>query len=182
MSYPALDEVLVFAFLPLLIGLASSIPNLQVGEPARLFSLPAINENAARDLVNSSQVNLADLTEGSKKTTKGVVLFFFSKEKGGQDLKELNKLSKKYQRKGIRFIGISVDQGDLGALSDWIESSKLSFPVLRDNHRVVAQRYSISQLPMTYVIDNVGDVLAIGAPTGAQIAPEIEAELVPLLR
>ena len=182
MSYPALDEVFVFAFLPLLIGLASSIPNLQVGEPARLFSLPAINETAARDLVNSNHVNLADLTEGSKKSTKGIVLFFFSKEKGGQDLKEINKLSKKHQRNGIRFLGISVDQGDLGVLSDWIESSKLAFPVLRDNHRVVATRYGIRQLPMTYVLDDAGDVLAIGAPSGTQIAPEIEAELVPLLR
>ena len=177
-----MNEVFVLAFLPLLLGLASSPPDLRVGEPARLFSLPAINETAARALVSSNHVSLADLTEGADKTGKGVVLFFFTQDKGGKDLAELNKLYKNYSRQGIRFLGISVDQGDLGALSDWIESSKLEFPVLRDNHRVVAERYNIKQLPMTYIVDGAGDVLAIGAPAGPNLVPEIEAELVPLLR
>jgi peroxiredoxin len=177
-----LIEVFVLAMIPLLFGLASSPPDLRVGEPARLFSLPAINETAARSLVSSNHVSLADLTEGADKQGKGVVLFFFTQAKGGEDLQELNRLYKRYSRQGIRFLAISVDQGDLGALSDWIESADLEFPVLRDNHRVVAERYNIKQLPMTYVVDGGGNVLAIGAPSGAELGPEIEAELVPLLR
>ena len=168
-------------FLPLLLGLATSPLDLQVGEPARLFSLPAINEAAARSLVSSNHVSLADLTEGADKNGKGVVLFFFTKEKGGDGLSAMNRLAKKYQRSGVRFLGISVDQGDLGALSDWIESANLEFPVLRDNHRVVAQRYQLKQLPMTYIVDASGYILSIGAPAGDRMESELEAQIVPLV-
>ena len=171
----------MLAFLPIVLGLATTPPDLQVWEPARLFSLPAINESAARALVSSNHVSLADLTEGADTEGRGVVLFFFTKNKGGNDLPELNRLHRRHSRNGIRFIGISVDQGDLGALSDWVESNDLEFPVLRDNHRVVAERYQIKQLPMTFVVDDSGHVLSIGAPTGDQLSPEIEAQLVPLL-
>ena len=171
----------VFSLIPLLFGLATTTPDIQVGEPARLFSLPAINETAARNLVSSTHVSLADLTEGADKNGRGVVIFFFTKNKGGKDLASLNRLHKKYARNGIRFLGVSVDQGDLGALSDWIESNDLEFPVLRDNHRVVAERYQIKQLPMTYVVDSTGHVQSIGAPSGEQVGPEIEAQLEPLL-
>lgn len=176
-----MNELNVITILPLLVGLASTPIDLEVGEPARLFSLPAINETAARALVSSNHVSLTDLTEGADKDGKGVVLFFFTKEKGGDDLSELNRLSKKYIRNGVRFLGISVDQGDLGALSDWIESANLEFPVLRDNHRVVAQRYQLKQLPMTYVVDASGNILSIGAPTGDRLGPELEAQIVPLV-
>lgn len=171
----------MLALIPLLFGLATNPPDIRVGEAARLFSLPAINEAAARKMVSSNHVSLAALTEGADKSKKGVVLFFFTQAKGGKDLKELNRLHKRYEKSGVRFLGISADQGDLGALSDWVESNKIDFPILRDNHRVVSERYSIKQLPMTVVIDATGDILAIGAPTGDQLAAEIEAELVPLL-
>jgi peroxiredoxin len=179
--YPALHEVNVLALIPLLFGLASTPPDIRVGEAARLFSLPAINEAAAREMVSSSHVSLTDIVEGADKSGKGVVLFFFTQTKGGKDLQELNKLHKRFSRSGIRFLGISMDQTDLGALSDWVQSAEIEFPILRDNHRVVAERYSIKQLPMTVVIDATGHILSIGAPSGAQIGPEIEAELVPLL-
>ena len=171
----------VIAFLPLLIGLSSSPLDVQVGEPARLFSLPAINEAAARALVSSNHVSLTDLTEGADENTRGVVIFFFTKDKGGEDLPSLNRLAKKYLRSGVRFLAISVDQGDLGALSDWVESANLEFPVLRDNHRVVATRYQVKQLPMTYVVDSSGGLLSVGATTGDRLEPEIEAQIVPLV-
>lgn len=171
----------MLALIPLLFGLATNPPDIRVGEAARLFSLPAINEVAAREMVSSNHVSLTDLTEGADQSRKGVVLFFFTQAKGGKDLNELNRLHKRYSKSGIRFLGISADQGDLGALSDWVESAKIEFPILRDNHRVVAERYSVKQLPMTVVIDADGFILSIGAPTGAQLGPEIEGALVPLL-
>ena len=171
----------VIAFFPLLIGLSSTPLDVQVGEPARLFSLPAINEAAARALVSSNHVSLTDLTEGADENTRGVVIFFFTKDKGGEDLQALNRLAKKYVRSGIRFLAISADQGDLGALSDWVESANLEFPVLRDNHRVVATRYQVKQLPMTFVVDSEGGLHSVGAPTGDRLEPELEAQIAPLV-
>jgi len=39
---------------------------------------------------------------------------------------------------------------------------KLEFPVLRDQYHIVASRYGVQQLPMTFVIDGDGYVDSIG--------------------
>ena len=79
-------------------------------------------------------------------------------------------------------LAISADQGDTATLTEWVESQRLGFPVLRDNHGVVTNRYGITELPITIVIDAEGRVFAIGQPMGDDAENAIEAEILPLIR
>jgi peroxiredoxin len=150
-----------------------------VGEAASLFSLPAINE-ATTEAVGA-RISLAEITDNPSNRSS-IVLYFFAKESGGAGLGALNSVYNSHRRDGLQVFGVSVDQGELGELSNWIEGQGLDFPVLRDNHRVVAARYGVAQLPMTFIIDPKGDLFAVGAPSAGQLESELESELSGLLR
>lgn len=164
---------------PLLFSLAANAQPPGVGEPASLFSLPAINE--ATTEAAGARISLAEITDNPSNRSS-IVLYFFSKDSGGSGLRSLNSVYNSHRRDGLQVFGVSVDQGELGELSNWIEGQGLEFPVLRDNHRVVAARYGVSQLPMTFVIDSRGDLFAVGAPSANQLESELESELSGLLR
>jgi hypothetical protein len=61
-----------------------------------------------------------------------------------------------------------------------VESQRLDFPVLRDAHRVVADRYGVQRFPLTVIVDSAGDIDAIGAPTDT-LETSIEAQILPFL-
>jgi peroxiredoxin len=164
---------------PLLLSLTANAQAPGVGEPASLFSLPAINEATTES--SGSRVSLAEITDNPSNRSS-VVLYFFAKESGGAGLSQLNSVYNSHRRDGLQVFGVNVDQGELGELSNWIEGQGLDFPVLRDNHRVVAARYGVAQLPMTFIIDQRGDLFAVGAPSAGQLESELEAELSGLLQ
>lgn len=170
--------------LPLLAAaaLAASPAPLSVGLHALLFSLPAINEDAAMDAVGRSQIGLSDFVGmDPPRKSKAVVLHFFDREHGGQDLASLDRIQRRYGSRGVQVLGVSTDAGDMGGLSTWLEGQKLGYPVLRDNHQVVSGRYGIEKLPLTVVVDTEGYVFAIGQPKGDAVEAELQAELEPLL-
>ncbi len=153
-----------------------------VGEDALLFSLPALNEDIAISLVRNDHVSLGDLT-GPLATypSAAVVVYFFTRVDGGDGLSVLNRCQKKYDKADVRFVAISVDRGDMAALGEWVDKQKLTFPVLRDNHRIVSSRYGIDEVPWSYIIDGDGRIHAIGAPTPDELEAEVEAALGALL-
>jgi peroxiredoxin len=170
--------------LPLLAAaaLAASPAPLSVGLHALLFSLPAVNEDAAMDAVGRSQIGLSDFVGmDPPHESKAVVLHFFDRDHGGADLASLDRIQRRYGSRGVQVLGVSTDSGDMGGLSTWLEDQKLGFPVLRDNHQVVSGRYGIEKLPLTVVVDAKGYVFAIGQPKGDAVETELQAELEPLL-
>ncbi len=186
--------------LPLLLSLAAyqadAAPSLLVGEAtaaqpaplsvglhALLFSLPAINEDAAMDAVGRSQVALSDFVGiDPPHKSKALIVHFFDRQRGGADLGALDGVDRKYKGRGLQVVAVSTDTGNVGGLSTWLEGQKLGYPVLRDNHRVVTSRYGIDKLPLTVVVDAEGYVFAIGQPTGAAVEAELQAEIEPLLQ
>lgn len=170
--------------LPLLAAaaLAASPAPLSVGLHALLFSLPAINEDAAMDAVGRSQVGLSDFVGmDPPHESKAVVVHFFDRDHGGEDLSSLDRIQRRFGGRGVQVLGVSTDSGDMGGLSTWLEGKKLGYPVLRDNHQVVSGRYGIDKLPLTVVIDSQGYVFAIGQPKGDAVESELQSELEPLL-
>jgi len=153
-----------------------------VGQDALLFSLPAVNEEVAIDMVRNDHVSLGDLT-GPLATypSKAVVVYFFSRVDGSDGLPVLNRCHRKFGKEDVRFVAISTDTGDMAALGEWVSKQKLAYPVLRDNHQIVASRYGIASLPWSYIIDGDGRIHAIGAPTPEELEAEIEAALGALL-
>ncbi len=138
-------------------------PALHVGDSALLFSLQAINEDAALHAVARTNVSLADFTGVMPGfPAKAVVVHFLHKAGGETQLAALARLDKKYNAKGVRTIAILAGPGDIAAVSDWVETQHLDFPVLRDAHGIVVSRYGVRQFPTTFVVDAEGDVAAIG--------------------
>jgi len=170
--------------LPLLAAaaLAATPAPLSVGLHALLFSLPAINEDAAMEAVGRSQIGLSDFVGmDPPRQAKAVVVHFFDRDNGGGDLASLDRIQRRYGGRGVQVLGVSTDAGDMGGLSTWLEGQKLGYPVLRDNHQVVSGRYGIEKLPLTVVIDSEGYVFAIGQPRGEAVEAELQTELEPLL-
>lgn len=172
--------------LSLLIGsaLAQShpAPNLRPGDAALLFSLPALNEEAAMRAVARPHVALSDYTGVLPGFPARVVVVHFLRAAGGEaQLGVLNRMHRKYANRGARFVAIVVDDTDLATLSEWVEDQKLEFPVLRDHHQIVVSRYGVLTFPMTFVIDGDGYVDAIGVP-GPDMETAVEQLVVPFLK
>ncbi|MSQ00847.1 MAG: TlpA family protein disulfide reductase [Myxococcales bacterium] len=153
-------------------------PALHVGDPALLFNLQAINEDAALHAVARTSVSLADFTGVMPGfPAKALVVHFLHKTGGEAQLAALGRLDKKYLGKGVRTIAILAGPGEIAAVSDWVETQHLDYPVLRDAHGIVVSRYGVRQFPTTFVVDGDGDVAAIGVAKA-----ELEAALDQVLR
>lgn len=167
--------------LMLFLQLASAAPQplaVNVGEPALVFGLPALNQSQAVQAVNKASVSLSDFVgvmPGFPK--KSVVVHFFSRKSGVDTLKSLHRIQKKNETKDVQVLGVCACSGDVQKQSEWIETLNLNFPVIHDGHRVVTNRYGITELPITVVVDSSGNVFAIGRPSGEQAEQELQSEI-----
>lgn len=172
---------LVLALLGISLSFAGA-PSVNVGAPALQFSLPSLNEETTMALVNKPIVALSDFAGlETAYPRRAIVLYFFTRSQGGDGLAALERLGKKYRGKDVQFIGILSERGDLGEQSAWIAGQAVSFPVLRDQHRIVSGRYGIDTWPLTYVLDADGDVYAVGDPAGSAVESEVDLALDALL-
>ena len=157
-------------------------PNINVGQPALSFALPAINESVALDTVRSNRVALSDFTGPLPRESRSVVVVhFFDQASAGNTLSGLDRLQRRYVNKDVQVIGISTDETAMADLSTWIEDLDLNFPVLRDGHQVVLNRYGFDSLPFTMIVDTDGFVFAMGNPSGADFEAAVTAEIEPLI-
>lgn len=165
------------------IGLSfAGAPSVNVGSPALQFSLPSLNEDTTMALVNKPVVALSDFAGlDPAYPRQALILYFCTRSKGGDALPALERLAKKYRGKDTQFVAILGDRGELGDLSAWVAGQNVSFPVLRDQHRIVSGRYGIDEWPLTYVLDSQGDVFAVGNPSGGGVEAEVDAAVDALL-
>lgn len=156
-------------------------PALHVGDPALLFNLPAINEDAALHAVARTNVALSDFTGVSAGfPAKAAVVHFLERAGGEAQLQALARVDKKYNGRGVRTVAVLAGAGDIASVSDWVESQHLDFPVLRDAHSIVVSRYGVRQFPTTFVVNADGDVVAIGVAK-AELESSLEAVLAGVL-
>lgn len=63
----------------------------------------------------------------------------------------------------IAIVGVSEDEHESQA-RQLATSMNLTFPVVHDTQQVLAARYRVGDLPVTYVIDGKGSVAWVGGP------------------
>jgi cytochrome c biogenesis protein CcmG/thiol:disulfide interchange protein DsbE len=94
---------------------------------------------------------------------KVVVIKFFAKycEPCKHTLPAAQKLHQKHPN--VAFVGVSEDEysSDAQAL---VSSYGLTFPVVHDQGNVLAGRFRVSEMPVTFVIDTQGVVQWVGGP------------------
>ncbi|MEE2751824.1 MAG: TlpA disulfide reductase family protein [Myxococcota bacterium] len=155
---------------------------LTVGSPARLFTLPAINKEIANELIHHEQVALGDfINPGARVPRQGVVLYFFDKSRGGDNLAILNRIAKRNARQQVQVIGIHSESDNSDNMEAWISELGLVFPVLTDKHSIVSMRYEIQGLPLAVIVDAEGQIVSIGNPTDTELESEINAALATLV-
>jgi peroxiredoxin len=164
---------------------APALPSVDLGEPAPLFMLPAINEEAAVRATARPQVELGDLVGVAPRVpSSAVVLYFFDQARGGDGLGALDRVHRQYAGKGVVVVGVSADTGELGPLATWLDKQKVQFPVLRDEFGVVRARYGIpdTSLPLTLVLDGEGRLFAVGQPPVGELETAVGGEVTPLVK
>ena len=151
---------------------------VNVGEPALVFGLPALNEAQAVQTVNKAAVSLSDFVGVMPSYPRQAVLVhFFTRKSGTDTLKALHRVQKRNEAKGIQVVGVCACRGETQAHSDWVEAQNLNYPVVHDGYRVVSDRYGVTEFPITMVVDATGNVFAIGQPTGESAETELQSEV-----
>jgi cytochrome c biogenesis protein CcmG/thiol:disulfide interchange protein DsbE len=76
----------------------------------------------------------------------------------------------------IAIVGVSEDEHESDA-RELVNRFSLTFPVVHDQQQVLAARYRVRDLPMTYVLDGRGNVAWVGGPekTETDLVTAIEA-------
>ncbi len=74
-----------------------------------------------------------------------------------QEMPLLEQLYKKYQPLGFTLLGVDVEE-DSSAAIKWLKEVKVSFPILFDNENIVTERYHVSAMPTTVIIDRDGNI------------------------
>lgn len=157
--------------------------SLTVGGPALIFALPAVNEPAAIEMVRKSVVTLNDIT-GVKPSypSSGVVLYFFQKANGGEALKDIDSLTRRFRNQKVRILGICIDEIPPEEMRPWVDTLKLDFPILADNFRIVSERYGVRATPMVVIVDGAGAIFAVGNPTPTEVVASLEAQVDAMLK
>lgn len=67
----------------------------------------------------------------------------------------------------IAIVGVSEDEKESEA-KQLVSSMHLTFPVVHDQQQVLAARYRVRDLPVTYVLDGKGNIAWVGGPEKSQ--------------
>jgi peroxiredoxin len=80
------------------------------------------------------------------------------------------------QRPELVVVGVSEDEREEDARA-LVSAFRLSFPIVHDRSNVLAGRYRVGELPVTYVLDPRGNVAWVGGPekTEEELVSAIEA-------
>ncbi|HKQ87053.1 MAG TPA: TlpA disulfide reductase family protein [Candidatus Acidoferrales bacterium] len=91
----------------------------------------------------------------------------------------LIEFEQKYRDKGLAVIGVAEDADSWKSVGPYVKETKLNYTVVSDDDGSVANRYGLSGMPVTYLIDRDGKVSA--ASVGIVNKKECEAEILRLL-
>lgn len=133
--------------------------SLGIGDSAPLFTLKTLSQGASEQVY----VNLSDYTksldEGGKKAT---FLSFFATtcEPCKRELPYLVELHKSYLNQGFQVVVVTIDKdpAEIATVKKMVTDFGAAFPVLNDRFGIVARRYGVEALPMSFLIDQSGRV------------------------
>ncbi len=142
-----------------------SVRPLQPPSPASDFTLPNIA---------GGETSLSDYY-GS-----WVVLTFFATWCGPcrSELPSLERLHQDRAAQGVVVLGVSVDD-DRGPLDPFVRQLGLTFPILWDQTKQVGAAYRASSIPLSYLVDPQGRLVAVsrGARDWSALTPMLDAAL-----
>lgn len=82
-----------------------------------------------------------------------------------QEMPSMERLWQKYQNRDLVILAVSTDEGSPVRVRSFVKRLKLSFPVVLDPESTVSDRYQVSGLPVSFLIDQQGRI--VGKITGS---------------
>lgn len=76
-----------------------------------------------------------------------------------EEMQDLEGLQKEYRSRGVRVLGISVDEADGVRVRKFVEREKLTFDIVHDQEGRVQGLYQVSGIPNTFIIARDGRIL-----------------------
>lgn len=70
-------------------------------------------------------------------------------------------LHEKFKQSGLVILGVSIDRAGMEKIIDYVKRHKLTFPNLHDSALAVGRNYRVTGVPMTYMINVEGNVIAV---------------------
>ncbi len=138
---------------------------VQEGLPAPPFSLRTLNPEASGETWIALDRFAGEDPEDP--AARVVVISFFASwcEPCRRELPFLVQLDRMYRERGLRVLGVNVDQDDAGieAARRMIAAAKVGYPVLSDRFNFLARRYLGDQapLPSVFVLRRDGTIARI---------------------
>jgi peroxiredoxin len=72
------------------------------------------------------------------------------------EMPKLQNLADSLSNKGVSFIGVCNDPGEEGYVESLLEKTGITYTNLIDEEKIVSEKYSVSALPATFIIDHSG--------------------------
>ena len=76
-----------------------------------------------------------------------------------EEMAALDSLSREFKSRGVRVIGVSVDEGGTERVRRFASTSHLGFTIAHDPAAAIEQSYQVVGVPTTFVIDRNGKLL-----------------------
>jgi thiol-disulfide isomerase/thioredoxin len=78
-----------------------------------------------------------------------------------QEMPSLNALYKDYSAKGLAIVAIATDTGGKPVVTSFIQTYRLTFPVLLDPQDIVGRQLQLPGIPTSYLLDKLGRVIGL---------------------
>jgi len=75
------------------------------------------------------------------------------------EIPALEKLHQKYEPKGFKVVGVSIDEGDAAPVKEFVTEHKMHYPVVLDPDGKLANMFQTTVIPTTVLIDRNGKVV-----------------------
>jgi len=113
----------------------------------------------------------------SKTPTTQLVVFMTTWSKSSQaELEALKKVYGRYQKKGLRIVGVSFDEKE-ATIDSFVADNKIPFTILHDKKLSSPSRYQILVIPTTFLVSADGKIKKIYSDFDSNVLRSIEDAL-----
>jgi cytochrome c biogenesis protein CcmG, thiol:disulfide interchange protein DsbE len=75
------------------------------------------------------------------------------------EIPALDKLHKKYESKGFKVVGVSIDEGEAAPVKQFVSEHEMHYPIVLDPEGKLANLFQTSVIPTSVLIDRKGKVV-----------------------
>lgn len=158
----SLMKITVSIILFLLLAIPSFIVSAEKDIYSKLGIIKSVDLDTAPPFVledlNGKKRNLIDYSG------KVILLNFWATWCGPciEEMPSLEKLYNIFKDKGFVVLAVSIDQGGINVVKNFVKENNLTFPVLLDVNHEIWKKYNVTGIPASFLISHKGIIKGYG--------------------